>query len=197
MRKRGLPTPYVYVSGPLTGLDVAELERVAAIYDLIAEASEAIGLAAYRPHRSHTAPGRPMEPGDVWRTDFALVVSAELVVAYVGIPSLGVGSEIEMARAAGVPVILVSEPDRVARVSRLVLGSPAVRDIVVFENHDQLQGLLRDSMRRVPRLERSGTPTANLERLADDVLTAARHRARRSARSISRESDPGTRRHSA
>src|SRR6266581_2702483 len=124
MNSRKRRGSHVYLSGALSGLSSPEFARVTAIYDQISEAAEEAGLRAYRPHRSPTAPGSEMEPTVVWRTDFARVTEADLVVAYVGVPAFGVGSEIEIARTAGVPVILVCEADRLAHVSRLALGSP-------------------------------------------------------------------------
>jgi hypothetical protein len=118
-----------------------------------------------------------MKPANVWRTDFARVTNAELVVAYVGVRSLGVGSEIEMARAGSVPVILVCEVDCVPRVSRLVLGSPAVYKMLAFENHEHLRRLLVDAIRSVQRSRQSAS-MSSLNRFAEDIVTAAKHKSR-------------------
>jgi len=119
-----------------------------------------------------------MEPTVVWRTDFARVTEADLVVAYVGVPAFGVGSEIEIARTVGVPVILVCEADRLAHVSRLALGSPAVKTVLAFENHAELGHLLVDAIRSVHAWQMPSGSASSVERLANDVVTSAKDKAR-------------------
>jgi len=177
MNNRAGGQPHVYVSGALSGLSGQELARVIVIYDQIARAAEESALGAYLPHRSPTAPGSKMEPSAVWRTDFLMVTEAELVVAYIGVPSLGVGSEIEMARAANVPVILVCETDRLAHVSRLALGSPAVERVLAFENPAQLDQLLMDTFRSVQTWRLPLESPSSLKQLANDVFTSAKEKA--------------------
>jgi hypothetical protein len=52
------------------------------------------------------------------------IMSSDLLIAYVGTPSLGVGAGLECATAKGVPIILLYEKG--ARVSRIVRGIPTV-----------------------------------------------------------------------
>lgn len=177
-RKRG-GTPYIYVSGALSGLGALEFERVTAIYDLIADCAGEAGVVAYRPHRSRTAPGRLIKPSTVWSTDFRRVTQADLLVAYVGLPSFGVGAEIEMARTAGVPVILVCETDRVARLSRLVLGSPAIRDVIPFADHGTLRTRLVPAIRMQRGSRQIREPRSKLSRLADEVIASAKRKSSR------------------
>src|SRR2546428_9575654 len=169
---------YIYVSGALSGLSVAEFARVTAIYDVIADAADQAAITAYRPHRSPTAPGNQMEPSTVWRTDYARVTESDLVVAYVGVPAFGVGSEIEMARTAGVAVILVCVAARLAGVSRLVLGSPAVEKVLTFEDHADLSRSLADAIRSV-RTRPLYESAYGLGQLADERVASAKRKARR------------------
>ena len=60
----------------------------------------------------------------VWEIDEREVSSSDLIIAYVGEPSLGVGGELEIARAAGRDIILWWFTDQ--KVSRMALGNPAV-----------------------------------------------------------------------
>src|SRR5690242_20267609 len=115
----GLVTHDVYVSGALSGLSQRAYRRVSEIYESIAAAVDSAGYVPYCPHRSPTAPSKPMLPSEVWSIDHAKVTGSRLVVAYVGVPSLGVGAEIEMARSSGINILLVCEHDRIDRVSRL------------------------------------------------------------------------------
>src|SRR4026209_760819 len=111
-----------YVSGALTALE--EGARMRLFYELQAEVVESVGLRASLPHRPHRpVAAAHLEPRAVYDIDRAHVTSARVVVAYAGIPSFGVGIEVELAREHAVPVILVVERERT--VSRLLLGNPA------------------------------------------------------------------------
>ena len=102
-----------------------------------------MGLTCYCPHKSPTTPTKGIPHSKVWKTDYERVVSAGAIVAYIGIPALGVGAEIEMARTANVPVILLCETSKQERLSRLILGNPAVVDIVLFEKPHEFEEPLR------------------------------------------------------
>ena len=129
-------TGEVYVSGALTALE--EGARMRLFYELLAEVVESVGLRAYLPHRV-TGPvaAAHLEPRAVYDIDRAHVTSARVVVAYAGIPSFGVGIEVELAREHAVPVILVVEREQT--VSRLLLGNPAVVEVVRFADLDGLR----------------------------------------------------------
>lgn len=77
-----------------------------------------------------------VKPEEVYRRDMGAVSSSDLIVAYVGEPSLGVGAEIERAAALGIDVILLYEEGRT--VSRLILGSPSVLGSVREKTSEQL-----------------------------------------------------------
>jgi len=57
---------------------------------------------------------------DVAERDLENVTAADVLVAYVGEPSLGVGAEVAIALRAGKRVLVVAEAER--RVSRFLLG---------------------------------------------------------------------------
>ncbi len=93
-----------YISGALTG--VGKPERLKGFYEEIGRVCEGAGITPYIPHQ-HTDPiaNPDLSPGEVYERDRAEVRGSDLVIAYVGVPSLGVGTELEMAREAGVPII--------------------------------------------------------------------------------------------
>ena len=143
-----------YVSGALTALEDGARTRL--FYELLAEVVESAGLRAYLPHRvTDPVTASHLDPRAVYDIDRAHVTGSRVVVAYAGIPSFGVGIEVELAREHGIPVILVVERDRT--VSRLLLGNPAVVEIVRFADLDGLRRAL------LTRLARNGVPDA-LER---------------------------------
>jgi hypothetical protein len=156
-------TGEAYVSGALTAPE--DGARMRLFYELLAEVVESAGLRAYLPHRvSDPVAASHLEPRAVYDIDRAHVTAARVVVAYAGIPSFGVGIEVELAREHAVPVILVVERDRT--VSRLLLGNPAVVDVVRFADLDGLRRGLAASLERVARTE----PDRRIPAVSDDVV---------------------------
>src|SRR5256885_1759574 len=128
-----------YISGALTALDDAPRTRL--FYEVLAEIAGSTGLRAYLPHRvSDPVAAAHLDPRAVYEIDRAHVTSAAVVIAYAGIPSFGVGIEVELAREHSVPVIIVAERDR--PISRLLLGNPAVVEVVKFADLDGLRRAL-------------------------------------------------------
>jgi hypothetical protein len=152
-----------YVSGALTALDDGARTRL--FYELLGEVAESVGLRAYLPHRvSDGVAAAHLEARAVYDIDRAHVTSARVVVAYAGIPSFGVGIEVELAREHAVPVVLVVERDRT--VSRLLLGNPAVVDVVRFGDLDGLRRGLTAALERIA----ATAPGAPLPAVSDDVV---------------------------
>jgi hypothetical protein len=152
-----------YVSGALTSLEDGARTRL--FYELLAEVVGAAGLRAYLPHRvTDPASSTHLDPRAVYDIDRAHVTGSRVVVAYAGIPSFGVGIEVELAREHGIPVILVVERDRT--VSRLLLGNPAVIEVVRFADLDGLRRSLVTALERVRDLAPGGGKAA----VSDDVV---------------------------
>jgi nucleoside 2-deoxyribosyltransferase len=108
-----------YISGAL--LNAADLVESRARYERFADACRSSGWQAYVPHQ-HADPERDahLSNTDVARRDRDAVMGADVLIAYVGEPSLGVGAEVALALAAKKPVLLLAEEGR--RVSRFLLG---------------------------------------------------------------------------
>ena len=108
-----------YISGALN--NVPDLAAARTLYEALAAACVAAGCEAYVPHQ-HADPQRdPAMPNrEVTRRDLAAIEAADLVVAHVGEPSLGVGAEIAMALHWGKRILALAHEDQ--RVSRFVLG---------------------------------------------------------------------------
>jgi len=152
-----------YISGALTALDDAP--RTKLVYEVLAEIAEAAGLRAYLPHRvSDPVAAAHLDPRTVYEIDRAHVTSAAVVIAYAGIPSFGVGIEVELAREHAVPVIIVAERDR--PISRLLLGNPAVVEVVKFADLDGLRRALAAAIAAVGSVTRDGARLI----VADDVV---------------------------
>ena len=122
----------VYISGPLTNSSKKEL------YELLGEEFEKCGFSAYIPHQ-HTDPVKnsKITPEKVYQTDYRKIIESSLLVAYVGEPSLGVGQEIQIASFHQIPILLVCEKG--AKVSRMTLGTPGVKQKFQFDTLENLK----------------------------------------------------------
>jgi len=128
----------VYISGPLTndGNDGADrIEHLKKFYENIAKVCEQKGYIVYVPHL-HTDPviHASVSPRDVYNIDVREVAKADLVLAYVGQPSHGVGAEVERAFHTGTKVVLLYEQG--TKISRLIRGCPAVVAEVKFTGEE-------------------------------------------------------------
>jgi hypothetical protein len=152
-----------YISGALTALDDAP--RTKLFYELLAEIAEVAGLRAYLPHRvSDPVIAAHLDPRALYEIDRAHVTGAAVLIAYAGIPSFGVGIEVELAREHAVPVIIVAERDR--PISRLLLGNPAVVEVVKFADLHSLRRALAAALAAVGSVTRDGARPV----VADDVV---------------------------
>ena len=70
-------------------------------------------------------------PGDaeIYSRDIAWLREADVVIAEVTIPSLGVGCEVARAAGMGKPVVCLFRPEAGRRLSAMIRGNPAVRVI--------------------------------------------------------------------
>src|SRR5207245_1509763 len=152
-----------YMSGALTALEDAP--RTKLFYEVMGEIAEGAKLRAYLPHRvTDPVAAANIEPRTVYELDRAHVTAARVVIAYAGVPSFGVGIEVELAREHGVPVVVVAERDR--PLSRLLLGNPAVVEVVRFADLDGLRKQLHTALVRI-----ATTPEERIRAVvADDVV---------------------------
>jgi len=159
----------VYISGALTAIPDGARARV--FYEVLAEIVTECGLRPYLPHRTTDPVAAPdLDPGSVYEIDRARVTRSGLLIAYAGTPSFGVGIEVEIAREHGIPVILVAERDRT--VSRILLGSPAVVDVVRFTDLAALRQALGDAVARAPRSAGAQAPDAVVQRFLGSLGAA-------------------------
>jgi len=137
----------VYMSGALSALSPEDYTYVTAkIYERVQSVCQKIRLTCYLPHKSQTTPSKGMPHAKVWEIDYKRVVNCGAVVAYVGIPSCGVGAEIEMARTANVPVILLFETKKQEELSRLILGNPAIKYTIPFNQAEDIDNQLTNDL---------------------------------------------------
>ena len=137
----------VYMSGALSALSPEEYSYVTSnIYERVQNICQKIRLTCYLPHQSQTTPNKGMPHAKVWEIDYKRVVNCGALIAYVGMPSCGVGAEIEMARTANVPVILLFESKKQEQLSRLVLGNPTIKYTIPFNRPEEIDNQLTNDL---------------------------------------------------
>jgi nucleoside 2-deoxyribosyltransferase len=132
MRGRELES-IAYISGPLTG--VRNLAASRRYYEALAAGCERVGVSAFVPHRAndpllHTE----RTPVEVFESDLSNVLRSNVIVAYIGEPSLGVGAELAIAIDKAIPVLALWRPGDT--VSRFILGMLASQGSRLLECHD-------------------------------------------------------------
>jgi nucleoside 2-deoxyribosyltransferase len=132
----------VYIAGALTNSRNPEGRKK--FYEAIARACEEAGLEAYLPHMFTDPVDHPdISPQEVYLRDFAMVSGASLLIACVDEPSLGVGTELEIAKCAGVKIVLLYRSDG-SPPGRMVRGNPAVVKEIAFESEEDAIRQLRE-----------------------------------------------------
>jgi len=126
----------IYISGALT-IIIEDLD-IKSIYEKLALVCQNKNYITYVPHLGGTDPinNSQVAPNNVWEKDHLEVSTSDIIIAYVGQPSLGVGSELEIARVTNSKIVLWWFKGE--RVSRLPKGNPAVIAQVEVENKDDL-----------------------------------------------------------
>lgn len=124
----------VYVSGALT--NTPNPEELKMFYEGIGKVLVKVGLDPYIPHL-HTDPIKngDITPAEVFRTDKTNIKSSDMVIAYIGTPSLGVGMEIAYAEDQGIPLIIMYEKGQV--VSRFPRGVPTIIKEIQFSTYKE------------------------------------------------------------
>jgi 2'-deoxynucleoside 5'-phosphate N-hydrolase len=127
-----LHQPKVYISGALTGIDQPTL--IKGFYESVGLLCQKIGFQAYVPHINTDPIDHPnISPYQVFDNDKREVSNSDLVIAYVGYPSIGVGMELAYAETNAIPIILLYEKEKI--VSRFPRGIPTVISQVEFTNY--------------------------------------------------------------
>jgi 2'-deoxynucleoside 5'-phosphate N-hydrolase len=131
----------IYVSGALT--DVENPIETKALYEKIGLVCEKVGLQAYVPHL-HTDPvnNPDITPREVFDKDKYEVSISDLVIAYLGSLSFGVGMELAYAENSKIPIILLYETGK--RISRFPRGIPTVIAEIQFNDYEDALNQLKE-----------------------------------------------------
>lgn len=90
-----------------------------------------------------TVNGESLVPDVIHARDLDFIDQADLIIAEVTVPSLGVGYEIRYAIERGKQVVCVCHEDKRNHLSAMVCGSPGV-SVHYYCDHDDLQNQLTD-----------------------------------------------------
>lgn len=124
---------HIYISGALTG--VKNPLKLKAFYEAIGELCETMEFQVYVPHLKTDPINNPdVSPRQVFETDKRQVSSSDLVIAYLGCPSFGVGMELAYAEIHHIPLILLYEKDK--NISRFPRGIPTVISEIKFSSDE-------------------------------------------------------------
>ncbi|MEH2134079.1 MAG: nucleoside 2-deoxyribosyltransferase [Nostoc sp.] len=130
----------VYVSGALTNVENPKESK--ALYKKIGLLCEEIGLQAYVPHLQTDPVNNPdISPREVFDQDKYQVSNSDLVIAYLGSLSFGVGMELAFAETNKIPIILLYETGK--RISRFPRGIPTVIAEIQFQDHEDALNQLK------------------------------------------------------
>ena len=133
-------TRKVYISGALTGIENSA--EIKAFYEAIGSLCQKIGFQAYVPHLKTDPTNNPdVSPRQVFETDKHEVSKSDLVIAYLGYPSFGVGMELAYAEANTIPLILLHEQGK--NISRFPRGIPTVISEIQFNSHEDALAQLK------------------------------------------------------
>lgn len=130
----------IYISGTLTHLPESKRSQLREFYQAIANVCQEAGLGPYLPHLKGDPVQAPsLSPKQIDRMDRFEVKNSDLLIAYVGVPAIGIGIEVEMANRYGVPVVLIYEQGLMKKklVSRLIRGNKAVIYEIKFSRKNE------------------------------------------------------------
>ncbi len=135
----------VYISGALTGIE--KPEEIKAFYEAIGSLCQEMGFQAYVPHTNTDPINNPdLSPRHVFETDKHQVSTSDLVIAYLGYPSFGVGMELAYAEINNIPLILLYE--RGKNISRFPRGIPTVISEIQFNSYEDALSHLRSILKQ-------------------------------------------------
>jgi hypothetical protein len=136
-----------YICGPLTELPEETRQPVKSLYSALAQVClDVTGVRAFVPHEHFDpiaqANFTPVEVDAAERRQ--VCESTNLLVVVALEPTWGGGIEVEMANRNGIPVVIL-KPQK--KVSRLLLGNPAVKKIVEFSDIGEAAEALRSALK--------------------------------------------------
>lgn len=99
-------------------------------------------LTEYNVDKDLTPLGTPGATSKTYARDVTMLGQAEIMIAEVTMPSLGVGYEIAQAEARGIPVLALYRPQPGRSLSAMIDGSPKTR-VVNYQTIDEAKDAIK------------------------------------------------------
>ncbi len=142
-------TSTIYFSGAISAgrADVAQYRKI--VEALQADGHRVLAGAVAAEHIG--AGGETLGPREIFERDLRWLDEADVVVAEVSVPSLGVGYEIAYAsRTRAIRVIALYRPAFTTRCSAMISGDPGV-ELIAYEELSEILPRLLESIRHPRR----------------------------------------------
>jgi nucleoside 2-deoxyribosyltransferase len=143
---RKMDNMQAYICGPL--LSSTNLPKARDFYSFLGNVCQEMGFEPYLPHTQTDPILNPkLSPTEVFEKDHFALSRSNIVVAHIGIASLGVGAELGIAFHLGIPVIALYRRDE--SPSRFVLGMLAnmpKSEVISFRDKRDCESLLRNAL---------------------------------------------------
>ncbi len=134
-----MPETQVYLSGALAGAQ--DLTSRCRFYERFASMASEEGISVYLPHtKTHPQADSGLLPEQVFDLDLAMIRRSSLLVAFLDVPSLGVGAEVALACELGIPVMGTTAYER--STSRFIVGLLSNSRHGTFYQYERLEDLV-------------------------------------------------------
>lgn len=124
----------VYIAGALTEIDDEDNRKN--FYENLGKVCSEANYIPYIPHLSKKALSsnmiKKLTPKRIFDWDIEKVLESDLVVAYVGYPSMGVGIELGYAACLNIPIITICEKGE--SISPMILGHKCLVQHIEYSN---------------------------------------------------------------
>lgn len=153
-----------YLASALTGLTEKERYHLIAVSNIVNSVCKDLEIDLYEPIKATDPVEHPhVKATDVYNMDKERVLKSDLLVHVADFASTGAGEELDFARSALIPIILIAHGD--TRVSRMVTGIPAFNLMVTYTELDDLGYVLRERLAEVrPILEQRKLAFSDFEK---------------------------------
>ncbi len=137
-----------YFASALTGLDSEQIKEIIELDERVNSLCNEYfnySVALYRPRLETSPTDNPeVSSREVYDIDQERVASSDLIFLATIFPSLGAGMELQIALQSCTSIILIKKKNQ--PLSRMVLGCPAIIEIVEYENLAELDTKLIKAM---------------------------------------------------
>lgn len=167
---QGLPIS-AYFASALTGLSNEQIAEITALDEKVNEICKSYDryqVALYRP-RTVTSPvdNPDVSPQNVYEIDQERVASADIMFLAALFPSLGAGMELQIALQSCSSIILLKKKQQ--KLSRMVLGCPAIKEIVDFDSLIELDTKIVEALNTLlPTVAEFRSANPQLQETAND-----------------------------